>query len=422
MSVPYRAVNAIVLQQHLEDAAVLRGTRSVLVRAPHVRLHQLQRLDERIAAHLDGLITAGAAGSTAVAGTLEAASAATLFVATAAALELRDGAALERCLAVAAALPEARTGVLSAFGWVSAPHLRGVTKALLDAPDPFRRALGLVACASHQVDPGAALTAAVDADDPALRSQALRVAGRLGRLDLLPVCLGALADPDAAVAHAAACAALLLGDRNAAPARLHASALAPGAWQRQSLLLLAMAVPVPQAHAVLQSLARDPSQARLLTHGIAMTGDPVYVPWLIKQMRDPAVARRAAEAFSMLTGLDLAAADLESDSPERVASGPDDDPADAEVALDEDDGLPWPHVERIDALWQAHGSRFAAGTRHFIGEPLSTQHGLSVLRTGLQRQRIAAAAHLCLLNPGTPLFNTAAPAWRQQRLLASMAT
>jgi len=38
----------------------------------------------------------------------------------------------------------------------------------------------------------------------------------------------------------------------------------------------------------------------------------------------------------------------------------------------------------------------------------------------MQRQRVLAAHYLCLLEPGTPLFNTSAPAWRQQRLLAKM--
>jgi hypothetical protein len=43
-----------------------------------------------------------------------------------------------------------------------------------------------------------------------------------------------------------------------------------------------------------------------------------------------------------------------------------------------------------------------------------------LLKNGFQRQRMAAAIYLCLLKPGTPLFNCAAPAWRQQRLLAQM--
>jgi hypothetical protein len=43
-----------------------------------------------------------------------------------------------------------------------------------------------------------------------------------------------------------------------------------------------------------------------------------------------------------------------------------------------------------------------------------------LLKNGFQRQRMAAAIYLCLLKPGTPLFNCAAPAWRQQRLLEKM--
>jgi hypothetical protein len=55
-----------------------------------------------------------------------------------------------------------------------------------------------------------------------------------------------------------------------------------------------------------------------------------------------------------------------------------------------------------------------------MGQPVTKEHCIQVLKTGYQRQRILAAQYLCLLEPGTPLFNTAAPAWRQQRLLAAM--
>jgi len=40
-----------------------------------------------------------------------------------------------------------------------------------------------------------------------------------------------------------------------------------------------------------------------------------------------------------------------------------------------------------------------------------------VLHTGFQRQRIAAALELALHQPGSPLFNTSAPGFVQQRLL-----
>ncbi len=43
-----------------------------------------------------------------------------------------------------------------------------------------------------------------------------------------------------------------------------------------------------------------------------------------------------------------------------------------------------------------------------------------VLREGCQRQRIAAALYLSLLQPGAPLFPTSAPAWRHKRWLAKV--
>ncbi len=88
--------------------------------------------------------------------------------------------------------------------------------------------------------------------------------------------------------------------------------------------------------------------------------------------------------------------------------------------MDPDDGMPWPDQQLVDRWWQQNGSRFTAGTRHFMGEPLNRVMCISTLKKGYQRQRIAAAYHLCLMNPGTPLFEWRAPAWRQQRELAKI--
>jgi hypothetical protein len=55
-----------------------------------------------------------------------------------------------------------------------------------------------------------------------------------------------------------------------------------------------------------------------------------------------------------------------------------------------------------------------------MGSAPAREHCLQVLKEGYQRQRMAAAEYLCLIAPGTSLFNTRAPAWRQQRWLAKM--
>jgi hypothetical protein len=45
-----------------------------------------------------------------------------------------------------------------------------------------------------------------------------------------------------------------------------------------------------------------------------------------------------------------------------------------------------------------------------------------VLRSGYQRQRIAAALELALMRPDRPLFERRAPAFRQQALLRQQET
>ena len=405
--------------QHVEEAAHLHGVRSMLVRAPHVRLLHLGRFDERIAAHLDGVAVAGAYGSGLAIQAMDRPGSGEVFVATVGAIEDRDSARLDRLLAIAEALPAARAGLLSALGWVSAAALKGITQELLTAQaSPWRRQAGLLACALHGVNPGSPLAACLRDADAGLRATALHVAGRCARVDLVEHCMAALADADPRCAFEAARSALLLGDRTESQAALEAMAAdAASPFQLTALRLALKLMPIARARALLVALAQEPACTRTLIQGIAIAGDPHYVPWLIARMQDLKLTRLAGEAFAFITGLDLAYLDLERKPPEGVELGPNDDPNDDNVAMDEDDSLPWPDPEKITAWWQVNGVRFASGTRYFMGAVPAPASCREALKTGFQRQRIAAADYLTLLTPGTPLFNTAAPTRRQQRLL-----
>ena len=88
--------------------------------------------------------------------------------------------------------------------------------------------------------------------------------------------------------------------------------------------------------------------------------------------------------------------------------------------MDPDEALPWPDAGRVAQWWAGNASRFHKGQRYFAGAPVTRAHCIDLLEHGYQRQRVLAAHYLCLLDPGTPLFNTSAPAWRQRRLLAQM--
>ena len=269
----------------------------------------------------------------------------------------------------------------------------------------------------HGADPGHAVTAAIEDVDPSLRARALRAVGELGRSDLGPLCERYLGDADSDAVFSAAYSAVLLGNRGVALEALTRLGLEPGVNRTRAFRLMLQAKNVSASHAVLQQLGGDPQQRRWLIQGSGIAGDPKYVSWLIGHMANEKTARLAGEAFSLITGVDVSKSGLEGEPPENFESGPNDDPNDADVAMDPDHDLPWPDPQKIESWWAANGSRFQAGSRYFMGAPVTREHCIDVLKNGSQPQRLLAAHYLCLLDPGTPLFNTSAPAWRQQRLL-----
>ena len=195
--------------------------------------------------------------------------------------------------------------------------------------------------------------------------------------------------------------------------------LSPGAQRGRAFRLALQASPIQRGHAILQRLAQDSMQLRWVIEGSGVVGDVGYVPWLLNHMTNPKLARVAGEAFTNITGLDLFQG-FEMSTPAEFDGDPTDNPEDGNVDLHSDEGLPWPDVQKIQAWWTASANRFQTHVRCFMGGPVTREHCIEVLETGYQRQRTLAAHYLCLLDPGTPLFNTSAPAWRQQRLLAAM--
>jgi uncharacterized protein (TIGR02270 family) len=408
-----------IIQQHAEEAAHLRHMRSNLASAPHVKLHHLRRLDDRLAAHLDGLAVAGEYGSNVCEAALESPGVGEVFAAAVRAIMEKDERRLDKLFSLVDAVPKAQPGLISAFGWVSAPYLEGTVATLLTSMEPFRRQVGITACVMHRVDPGAVLTQSLTYSEPQLHARVLRAAGELGRRDLLASCLNVLEDEDTGTRFWAAWSAMLLGNREKVVKVLESFVLLPNVYRARATRLLLKALDLPSAQQLLKTIAQDPNK-RLVIQGAGIAGDPYYIPWLIKQMEDLKLTRVAGESFSFITGLDLAYLDLERKPPEGVEFGPNDNPEDDNVAMDEDDSLPWPDPEKIQVWWEANKSRFTNGVRYFMGERVTREHCIHVLKEGYQRQRIAAAEYLCLLEPGTQLFPTSAPAWRQERWLAKM--
>lgn len=405
-----------VVAEHAEEAAFLWLQRTHAVHAPNYSPRQFADLDERLAAHIDGLRVAGDDGWQCAAEALENEGPEDFFPAAVLAVESADGR-FDDLLARAQAAPRAVPGLVSALGWVEPAHLGHRVKALLGGEAPLARKLGVAACALHRRDPGAVLDAALADEADSVRIRALRAAGELGRTDLLPRVRALLGEAKPELRFWAAWSAVLLGDRGHALDALRAFALEPGPRQMRAFQLALQALDVGAGHALLSECAGLPGAARLRIVGAGFVGDARYAPWLIEQMAQPAAARIAAEAFVGITGVDFNLEQMEVPPPEGFEDGPSEDPDDENVDLPEDAALPWPDAQRLQRWWQANAARFAPGSRWFLGQPVSEAACAQVLREGFQRRRVAAALHRTLLQPDMPLFPTSAPAWRQQRWL-----
>lgn len=422
-----------ILLQHADEAAVLWGQRDYAVRAPHYSLKDLQDHDDRLAAHLDGLLI----GADAAADVLwsqfdqfpEAGEAfAAGWQALASGGRERFEAVVDRAIeaddgrdpaelappvedaGVSGGVSGALRGVASALGWAEPGLLGGLVADFLGSDDSARRLLGVAACAVHRRDPGAALKAACEDGDARLAARALKAAGELGRRDLAGVVAERVGDGDAAVtAFAAYAAALLQIDEGRALSRivLEGGPLAAKAASAAPRLMGADA-----ARALLRDLRAkaetDRSAGRRLVQAVGAYGDPTFLPWLLERCEEDDLARVAGEAVALITGLDLAYQDLDRDPPEGFSAGPTDDPTDADTAPDPDADLPWPDPARLsDAL-----SGFApGGGRLLLGRQAAEASGLGP--EAPQRARRAGAFE-AVAGSGGVLANCSAPGRRQR--------
>ncbi len=405
-----------IVTQHAEEAAFLWLLRDAAVRAPHYNLKDLAKLDERIEAHLDGLRIAGDAGWQLCQQALSQEAPGEVFAASVLAFESGDKDRTRTAVTAGCQSPETFRGLISALGWLPFSQIELWVQRLLNAKLPIYRRIAIAACAIHRQNPGAALEAAVDDPDLSLQARALRAVGELRRRDLLPALRQRLKSEDDRCRFWAAWSAGLLHDARGI-SHLQHFVENGSPLQERALPLVLRAMDPTAAGNWLRNLIQNPNLARVVVMSGGILGNPAGIPWLIKQMENPELARVAGEAFTLITGVDLAYEDLEGEQPESFAVGPTENPEDEEVAMDSDEDLPWPDPQRIQTWWSTNKGCFQAGVRYLVGQPSTLEQCQRVLVTGRQRQRAAATLELALMLPDTPLFETRAPGLRQQQAL-----
>jgi len=405
-----------VIEQHAEKAAFLWLLRDAAVHEPHYSLSDLAYLDNRVEAHIDGLRIAGDDGWNILKETLVWEDAGEVFAGAVLAFETGVEERMDTVLVAGSDDYELSRGLISALGWLPFNQANGYIENLATAESSALRRIGLAAYAVHRHDPGQFLIDALSDDDSILRARALRAAGELGRKDLLSILKDHIEEDDENCRFSAAWSAAILGDPSAVPVLCNI-AESEGPQAEKACCMALRLMRLSDAHVWVQELSKHSNLKRLAVMGYGVIGDPVSVPWLIEMMATPELARVAGEAFSMITGVDLAYEDLEGEWPEDFEAGPTENPEDEDVELDPNEDLPWPEPKLIAGWWDKNKRKFTNGTRYLLGQHISPEHLQHVLRNGYQRQRSAAAIELAILNPGQPLFEVRAPGFRQKQIL-----
>lgn len=418
-------VNEVVIRQHAENAAFLWTQRDRAITAPHYRLKDIAKLDERVEANVDGLRVAGEVGWSLCVDGLEQKGPGEVFATAVLAFGGTDPSKIEKVFEVSEAVPGLHRPVVSALGWLdverSKPHLAG----LLASENPLKRRVGISGYAVHRIDPGAALTQTLSDTDYGVRARALKAAGALGKVDLLTHVRRATAEEDVRVHFHALWAAARLGDRTPDLLRkLQAVAESGEELAEGAYALVVRCLPIEEAKHWRRQIRDNPQLLRLAVKGIGMIGDPGLVPELLVWMEQKETSRAAGESFSMITGVDLAYQDLDRDEPEdptqqEAANAPDqaDDEVNTPITDDPDADLPWPHPELVSKWWRQHQSEYQVGVRYLCGKEITSANLTEVLKVGYQRQRGAAALELALKEPRVPLIEVRALGQRQQKSL-----
>ncbi len=406
-----------IVEQHAEDAAFLWILRDDAVRQPHYNLQDLADLDKRVEAHLDGLRIAGEPGWEICEAALELEEPGEVFVAAVLAFEGKNPERINAALKAGCATQETYRGLVSAIGWLSGAQIEAWIPSMLSSSARTYQRLGICAYAIRRQDPGEALLFELEDHRPYFRARALRAIGELKRQNLLPALKQHFKSDDPACQFWSAWSALLLGDRSGLEiVRDFASKDTP--FRDRAIQTAVRVMQSKEVRPWLKELYEDADSVSSVITASGAAGISNVIPWLIKRMETPELARAAGQAFSMITGVDLEDGNLEGEWPEDFEAGPTENPEDTDVEMDAEEDMPWPEPQRILEWWDKNKNRYETGIRYVCGKAITIEHCQRILRIGYQPQRRAAALELALLQPSVPLFNTSAPGAKQVTLLA----
>lgn len=425
-------VNRDVVEQHVEEASFLWLQHQSAVSRPDYLLEDIAELNGYLDANLEGIFLAGEVGWQLCESLLDEGEE-YIFPATVTALWANNPEWIKRVFK--AVDSENADAFIGALGWLDYPAVKPFIHRLLTETRPFYQYLGIAACGLHRQFPTVDMSHLLPINVPLLKSRILRLTGELKGHAFGHLLFPYLSSENDAYRFWSAWSLALMGERQQSLPVLQSFMYEHSEYQRTAMNLLLRVLDKPQQKQIINELiARDALPAAVFAVGV--TGLPEYMSWLIEMMKEPALARLAGEAFSMITGVDLDYDDLTLEEPDEKENDDEEDEAESQTDVsqsnadfmddnsDDDDwgeededkeeeepdeyeqDLDIPDPALVADWWQQYQLHYTNGTRYLAGKVINEGNLYEVLNGGFQRQRSAAALELALLAPENPFLET----------------
>ena len=418
-----------VVEEHLDEAEFLFERWEAALVSPIYTLDEVAKgPEERLLAHIDGLVVGGSAvAERLLIPALEETDPEDPTRTTAAAFALLEGGPRWYGVvlaALASAEGERQNQIVRALGLATRPELDARLLAATAAAKPECLAPCLAALAARQLDPGAErLRMALRSEDAAAHVAGLRAcrgSAEIGLVDVEPL----VQSPDPLVREEAVTTGLMLGSGRAwdvASRCVRGESTPP----KYAMLLTALLGGRTEHRVLLGFLQRSETVADAIW-ALGFTGNreciEACLPFLSNE--DERLARLAGEAVAAYCGLDL------SDVPYGRDDAPldddddddnDDEGSDGDAKPDDDESLlpavehdlPLPNADEIRRWWREDKPTYAA-KRVLLGKALSWETVAQALREGPRRRCTALALHVALRSGGKHRVDCGALS-RQQR-------
>lgn len=310
-----------IVREHTEQVASLWAQRDSLVREDPPDLDAVGSIDDRLEIGLDGIRVTGEAAWPCVLAVHEASPGkGELFALAWTALEFENAEHVAQAVEIGRSATDGSGGLVGALACHPPRKIAPWVRAWMDAPDPFKRFLGVSACAEHSVDPNQILSLRLRDPDASVRAASIRLVGKLGRADLTTEVRNALADQDPQVRFWAAWALTEIGLGDVAGPELRRAALLGGENALSALRAAVKVAPVKEVRSWIGSLFTSPQSTPIGVRAASLLGDRTILPWLIEQMKNPALAATAGASLLELFPEARQESELFTNDP--VAAGP----------------------------------------------------------------------------------------------------